>query len=203
DVNPDSSDEYGRTPLSYAAGSGHEGVVKMLLERADVSPNSPDKYGRTPLSHAAKSGHEGVGILLGRVDVKLGSSGVCGQTPLLLAAGPGCTGLVKPLSEPRPFRRQASPNSDVSQQISAPAVRAPEKVELVLVSRQEGIISDIRHQSSLNQLQVAPSSSVLRPTLTPNTTPEPAITQPPMRPKRDQSAPPPLRRSKRKRLLVS
>ena len=214
DVNPDSSDEYGRTPLSYAAGSGHEGVVKMLLERADVSPNSPDKCGRTPLSHAAKSGHEGVEILLGRVDVKLGSSGVCGQTPRSLAAGPGCTGLVKLLSEPRPFNHQASPNSDVSQQISVPAVRAPEKVGLVLVSRQEGIISDTKHitevislshsdRSSLNQPQAAPSSSVLRPTLTPNTTPDPAITQPPRRLKRDQSVPPPLRRSKRKRLPLS
>ena len=27
DVNPDSLDEVGRTPLSYAAGNGHEGVV--------------------------------------------------------------------------------------------------------------------------------------------------------------------------------
>ena len=38
DVNPDPSDEGGRTPLSYAAQSGHEGIVKILLERGNVNP---------------------------------------------------------------------------------------------------------------------------------------------------------------------
>ena len=33
DVNPDSSDDNGWTPLSYAANSRHEGIVKMLRER--------------------------------------------------------------------------------------------------------------------------------------------------------------------------
>ena len=36
DANLDSADEGGRTPLSYAAGSGHEGIVKILLERGDI-----------------------------------------------------------------------------------------------------------------------------------------------------------------------
>ena len=33
----ESKDRYGRTPLSWAAGNGHEAVVKLLLEKgADV-----------------------------------------------------------------------------------------------------------------------------------------------------------------------
>jgi len=38
-VNPDQPDtEYGRTPLSWATQTRHEGVVKMLLERKHVHP---------------------------------------------------------------------------------------------------------------------------------------------------------------------
>jgi ankyrin repeat protein len=32
-VDVDSKDSYGRTPLSWAAQNGHEGVVKLLLEK--------------------------------------------------------------------------------------------------------------------------------------------------------------------------
>ncbi|KAL3475083.1 ankyrin repeat protein [Aspergillus californicus] len=52
--------KYGRTPLSWAAERGHEGVVKLLLETKNVDIESKDSNGRTPLSWAAEKGHEGV-----------------------------------------------------------------------------------------------------------------------------------------------
>jgi len=53
-IAPDMND---RTPLACAAIMGHEGVVKLLLERENVDPNRPDKYGATPLSNATAEGH--------------------------------------------------------------------------------------------------------------------------------------------------
>ena len=66
-VNPDSSDNKGRTPLSYAASIGAEYAVKLLLEREGVNPNSPDSEGRTPLLYAIQRGSKRVVRLLKRV----------------------------------------------------------------------------------------------------------------------------------------
>ena len=40
DVDADSKDENGRTPLSWAGAGGHEAVVKLLAERDDVKADS-------------------------------------------------------------------------------------------------------------------------------------------------------------------
>ena len=101
-VNPESSSRCGRKPLSWAAGNGHEGVVKLLLGRKDVSPDTPDtEYGRTPLSWAAGNGHEEiVRLLLKRRDVNPNCSNKSGQTPLALATENGhdrIVGLLLPL----------------------------------------------------------------------------------------------------------
>lgn len=61
DVNPDLADtKYGRTPLSWAAENGQEGVVRILLQREDVNPDQVSRFGRTPLSFARSNGHDGV-----------------------------------------------------------------------------------------------------------------------------------------------
>ena len=54
DVDPNSSDNHGRTPISFAAQRGQECIVKLLLERSDVDANSSGNNGRTPNSFAAK-----------------------------------------------------------------------------------------------------------------------------------------------------
>ena len=97
-VDPNSSSEYGQTPLLWAVENGHEGVVELLLRRGSVNPNPPDTvYGQTPLSWAAKKGHQGiVNLLLGRKDVNPDiPDTMYGQTPLSWAARNGYEGIVK------------------------------------------------------------------------------------------------------------
>ena len=95
-IQADSRDSNGRSPLSYAAESGQEAVVKLLAERDDVEMNSRDKYGRSPLSWAAREGREvTVELLLGNSCVDNDSRDRYGQTPLLMAASNGHENVLK------------------------------------------------------------------------------------------------------------
>ena len=55
DVNPNTADEDGRTPLSLAAEGGYEGIAEMLLQRSDINRDTPDASGRTPFPWAPKN----------------------------------------------------------------------------------------------------------------------------------------------------
>jgi len=57
------TDEDGRTPLS-PAGDGHEGIVRILLERGDIDFDTADGGGRAPLWWAAQGGQEAIANLL-------------------------------------------------------------------------------------------------------------------------------------------
>jgi ankyrin repeat protein len=95
-VDLDSKDGDGRTPLSWAAERGHETVVKLLLETGRVNPNSKNGDGRTPLWYVAERGHEAVVKLLletGRVDPN--SRNGDGRTPLLWAAERGHEAVIR------------------------------------------------------------------------------------------------------------
>ena len=108
-VNPDSLSICGRTPLSWAAENGHEGMVKLLLGRKDVSPNSSGKLGQTPLWLATGNGHEGiVKLLLKRGAVNPDTpDALLFRTPLSWAAEDGREGIVKLLLE----RKDVNPDS--------------------------------------------------------------------------------------------
>jgi hypothetical protein len=52
---------YAETPLSWAVASGHEAVVKLLLEKGAELETKGNYYGQTPLSLAAGSRARGSG----------------------------------------------------------------------------------------------------------------------------------------------
>jgi len=58
-------DKDGATPLYLAAQNNHEGLVKMLLGRADIDPNHPLKNGATPLHIAVYNAHTEVCVMVG------------------------------------------------------------------------------------------------------------------------------------------
>jgi ankyrin repeat protein len=91
----DTKDSYSRTPLSWAAESGHEAVVKLLLDNGAELETKDSLYGQTPLSWAAESGHEAVVTLLLDKGAELETKGDYGWTPLSWAAGSGHVAVVK------------------------------------------------------------------------------------------------------------
>ena len=52
DIAAELLDDRGRTPLSYAAKSGHDALVILLLQRPDVVPDSQYIEGHTPKDYA-------------------------------------------------------------------------------------------------------------------------------------------------------
>ena len=74
--------QYGRTLLSFAAGEGHEDIIKLLLETVD--PDIKDgKSSLTPLWWAARNGHgAAVKLLLATGQVEVNLKDISGRTPL-------------------------------------------------------------------------------------------------------------------------
>ena len=86
DVN--TKDAKGQTPLSWAAKSGHEAGVQLLLE-AKAYVDAKDLYNKTPLLWAAENGHAAVVQLLLEAKAYVDAEDRFGQTPLLWAAENG------------------------------------------------------------------------------------------------------------------
>ena len=99
DVDINSKDEYGRTPLWWAIVEGHDAVVKQLLARKDVDVNPKDSHdSRTPLWWAMVEGHDAVvKLLLARKDVGVNPRDEYGRTPLSWAMVEGHDSIIKQL----------------------------------------------------------------------------------------------------------
>jgi ankyrin repeat domain-containing protein 50 len=112
-VNMNAIDEDGRTSLSWAAGNGHETVVKLLLETGKVNVDSKNNYDRTSLSRATGNGHETVVKLLLEIGkVNADSKNDNNRTPLSWAAGNGHEAVVKLLLEIRKVNADSKINCD-------------------------------------------------------------------------------------------
>ena len=94
DVNV--ADDYGWTPLSWAANKGHTECVRLLLAAPGIDVNKPDKNGWTPLSWAADMGRtECVRLLLAAPGININQATQHGATPLSWAAQNGHTECVR------------------------------------------------------------------------------------------------------------
>ena len=139
DVN--AMDNASCTPLMWAAVRGHEGVVKMLLERGGVIPDLATRRKQTPLKWAVQLGHEGVvKVFLEREAVNPNqANSVYGPIALYLAALYEHEGLVKMLLE----REDVDPNQVPTEYSSSPLSAA-------VLSGHEGIVKILLDRKDVN-----------------------------------------------------
>ncbi|RYP62481.1 hypothetical protein DL771_009725 [Monosporascus sp. 5C6A] len=111
-VDADSKDNYGRTPLLWAAENGHEAIIKLLLDTGEVDADTKDHSSRTPLWWAVENGNKAIVKLLldtGKVDAD--AKNKYGETPLLWAAARGHKAIVKLLLDTGKVDADAKDNS--------------------------------------------------------------------------------------------
>ena len=156
DWDVDRADSWGCTPLIWACKNGHEGIIRLLLDKGGASIDTKDtRDGQTPLSWAAQYGKEGaVKLLLGRGGVNRESRDNTGRTPLSYAAESGGERVVKLLLESEgvnPERQDDDGRTPLSH--AASARQGQEAVKLLL--EWEGVNPESRDNSGRTPLSHA------------------------------------------------
>ncbi|GAB1314484.1 hypothetical protein MFIFM68171_04694 [Madurella fahalii] len=117
-IEVDVRDGQGRTPLSWAAGNGHEAIVKLLLEKG-ADPDSRGPGGWTPLHYASWRCSDGVVKMLLDASANSNARDELGRCAIHLASERGSRGIVALLLE-----RGADPNIQYGKQKYAALHRA-------------------------------------------------------------------------------
>jgi ankyrin repeat protein len=99
DVNPNSRNTYGETPLWIAACYGHRNVVELLLQKNDVDVNSKSNAGRAPIFWPSASGNEGIVRLLMGAGADPGFQDEDGETAISIARKHGHEAIVEMLEQ--------------------------------------------------------------------------------------------------------
>jgi len=112
-VDMNSEDGEGYTPLLWAAEEGHDAVVKLLMETGQVNIESKNYFNQTPLSLAAENGYKAVvKLLLETGQVNINSKDNYNRTPLSWAARNRHEAVVKLLLETGQVNFESKDNFD-------------------------------------------------------------------------------------------
>ncbi|KAI1365712.1 hypothetical protein F5Y08DRAFT_327890 [Xylaria arbuscula] len=87
EVDPNLTDDYGRTPLSHAAELNNTRVIEILLHRIDISADLGDLNGQTPIFWALmRYNQDAFQLLVESGNVNINAKDNNGRTPLSYAA---------------------------------------------------------------------------------------------------------------------
>jgi ankyrin repeat protein len=78
-------DQFGWTPLHFAASTGHNEIVELLIAKGAEVDSKDDKYGVTPLHYAASNARDEIAELLITNGADVNAKSSDGATPLHLA----------------------------------------------------------------------------------------------------------------------